>query len=129
MEKILKADPDIDHWTFYIGSGAIRFYLPLDAQLANDFFAQAVVVTKGYASIARPCRSALRRRWPTDFDTILTRVSPLELGPPGGLALKFRVSGRDRDQGARRSRMNFAQLIGQNPSPQHQLRLERNVQE
>ena len=48
LEKILKADPDIEHWSFYVGSGAIRFYLPLDQQLANDFFAQAVVVTKGF---------------------------------------------------------------------------------
>ena len=48
LEKILKTDPDIEHWSFYIGSGAIRFYLPLDQQLANDFFAQAVIVTKGF---------------------------------------------------------------------------------
>jgi multidrug efflux pump subunit AcrB len=47
VEEILKRDPNIDHWTFYIGQGAVRFYLPLDAQLSNDFFAQAVVVTKG----------------------------------------------------------------------------------
>ena len=43
-EKILAADPDIKHWSFYVGQGAIRFYLPLDQQLANDFFAQAVRV-------------------------------------------------------------------------------------
>ena len=48
LEKILKSDPDIEHWSFYIGSGAIRFYLPLDQQLANDFFAQGVIVTKGF---------------------------------------------------------------------------------
>ena len=48
VEKLLKADPDVEHWSFYVGQGAIRFYLPLDAQLANDFFAQAVVVTKGH---------------------------------------------------------------------------------
>ena len=48
VEAILKTDPDIAYWSFYVGQGAIRFYLPLDAQLANNFFAQAVVVTKGY---------------------------------------------------------------------------------
>ena len=53
FEKILKADPDVEHWSFYVGSGAIRFYLPLDQQLANDFFAQAVVVTKGFKVRAR----------------------------------------------------------------------------
>ncbi|TIW17842.1 MAG: efflux RND transporter permease subunit, partial [Mesorhizobium sp.] len=49
VEKLLASDPGIDHWSFYVGQGAVRFYLPLDAQLANDFFAQAVVVTKGHA--------------------------------------------------------------------------------
>ena len=57
LEKILKADPDIEHWSFYIGSGAIRFYLPLDQQLANDFFAQGVVVTKGF-KVRPACNSA-----------------------------------------------------------------------
>ena len=55
FENILKSDPDIDHWSFYIGSGAIRFYLPVDQQLANDFFAQAVVVTKGFKFRPAPC--------------------------------------------------------------------------
>ena len=57
LEKVLKTDPDIEHWSFYVGSGAIRFYLPLDQQLANDFFAQAVVVTKGF-KVRPPCSSA-----------------------------------------------------------------------
>src|SRR5262249_25266746 len=48
VEQLLKTDPDVEHWSFYVGQGAIRFYLPLDQQLANDFFAQAVVVTKGH---------------------------------------------------------------------------------
>src|SRR5207342_1844907 len=43
LESILKTDPDVEHWSFYIGSGAVRFYLPLDQQLANDFFAQGVI--------------------------------------------------------------------------------------
>jgi multidrug efflux pump subunit AcrB len=34
-EKVLAADPDIKHWSFYVGQGAIRFYLPLDQQLAT----------------------------------------------------------------------------------------------
>src|SRR4029450_11879359 len=56
FENILKADPDIEHWSFYIGSGAIRFYLPLDQQLADDFFPQRMTVTKRFKS--RPARRA-----------------------------------------------------------------------
>jgi multidrug efflux pump subunit AcrB len=39
FEELLKGDPEIDHWTTYVGQGAVRFYLPLDVQLVNDFFA------------------------------------------------------------------------------------------
>src|SRR5882724_11613620 len=28
FEELLKGDPDIDHWTTYVGQGAVRFYLP-----------------------------------------------------------------------------------------------------
>ena len=93
--KLLKTDPDIEHWSFYVGSGAIRFYLPLDQQLANDFFAQAVVVTKGFkarAGVQQRILAALQR---PEFEQVLARVSPLELGPPVGWPLKFRVSGPD----------------------------------
>ena len=53
LDKLLKTDPDVDHWTTYVGQGAVRFYLPLNVQLPNDFFAQAVVVTKGLAERER----------------------------------------------------------------------------
>ena len=98
---ILKTDPDIEHWSFYVGSGAIRFYLPLDQQLANDFFAQAVVVTKGFKvrpAVQKRILAALQR---PEFEQVMSRVSPLELGPPVGWPLKFRVSGPDPDEGAR----------------------------
>src|SRR6202030_2054763 len=53
FEKILNADADIEHWSFYVGSGAIRFYLPLDQQLTNDFFSQTAGVPQG-GSVLRP---------------------------------------------------------------------------
>ena len=68
FEKLLAGDPDIDHWSFYVGQGAVRFYLPLDAQLANAFFAQVVIVTKGLeardgvrARLEKVLRDGLRR--------------------------------------------------------------------
>jgi multidrug efflux pump subunit AcrB len=112
VEKLLKADPDIDHWSFYVGRGAIRFYLPLDAQLANDFFAQAVVVTKG-ADVRAKVAARLEKEFATDFDALLARVTPLELGPPVGWPLKFRVSGPDPAK-TREYAQGFAQILGQN---------------
>ena len=46
FDSVLKDDPDVERWSTYVGQGAIRFYLPLDVQLPNDFFGQAVVVAK-----------------------------------------------------------------------------------
>src|SRR5678810_620406 len=46
LDQILRGDPDIVHWSSYVGRGAIRFYLPLDVQLQNDFFSETIIVTK-----------------------------------------------------------------------------------
>lgn len=40
LESILSADADVDHYSTYVGRGAIRFILTFDVQLANPFFAQ-----------------------------------------------------------------------------------------
>jgi multidrug efflux pump subunit AcrB len=114
IDKILKADPDVEHWSFYVGSGAIRFYLPLDQQLANDFFAQAVVVTKGFkvrAAVQQRLLEALKR---TEFQHVLARISPLELGPPVGWPLKFRVSGPEPAK-VREVAHGFAAVLAKTP--------------
>ncbi|MBS0240523.1 MAG: efflux RND transporter permease subunit, partial [Proteobacteria bacterium] len=113
VEKILAADPDIDHWSFYVGQGAVRFYLPLDAQLANTFFAQAVVVTKSFA-VREAVRERLEKAMSQGFENVLVRVSALELGPPVGWPLKFRVSGPDAEK-ARETALAFARIIGESP--------------
>jgi len=118
FENILKSDPDVEHWSFYIGSGAIRFYLPLDQQLANDFFAQAIVVTKGLKvrpAVQKRILAALQR---PEFEQVMSRVNPLELGPPVGWPLKFRVSGPDPAR-VRDFAQSFASLLGNTPSAQN----------
>ena len=112
FEARLKGDPEIDRWSSYIGSGAIRFYLPLDVQLGNDFFAQLVIVTKGFAA-REGVRARLEQALARDFDSILARVSPLELGPPVGWPLKFRVSGPDPVQ-VREFARAFTLVLGEN---------------
>lgn len=92
LDAWLAQDPDVDRWSTYVGRGAIRFYLPLNVQLANPFFAQAVVVAKDLAG-----RERLHRRLETllaeEFPAAIARVSPLELGPPVGWPLQYRVVG------------------------------------
>lgn len=112
VEKILKSDPDIDHWSFYIGQGAIRFYLPLDAQLANNHFAQAVVVTKGH-DVRGKVAKRLEQAFSEGYENVMARVTPLELGPPVGWPLKFRVSGIEPAK-TRELAHALAQVLGTN---------------
>jgi multidrug efflux pump len=113
FEKVLAADPEIASWSFYIGQGAIRFYLPLDVQLANDYFAQAVVVTRGY-DVRDAVRARLEKVLTEDFSDLSTRVSPLEMGPPVGWPIQYRVSGPDVGQ-VRETAYKLADTIGSNP--------------
>jgi multidrug efflux pump subunit AcrB len=97
LDKLLKDDQDVDHWSTYVGQGAVRFYLPLNVQLPNDFFAQAVVVTKGLEQRER-VKARLEEALATDMPNVVGRVYPLELGPPVGWPLQFRVSGPEPDE-------------------------------
>jgi multidrug efflux pump subunit AcrB len=94
LEALLKGDPDIDRWTTYVGQGAVRFYLPLNVQLPNDFFSQTVIVTNSLEARER-VRVRLEKALANDFPEALARVSALELGPPVGWPLQYRVSGPD----------------------------------
>jgi multidrug efflux pump subunit AcrB len=94
LDEILRNDPDIDHWSSYVGRGAIRFYLPLDVQLQNDFFAETIVVTKNLKARER-VRQRLEAALQDKFPEAVGRISPLELGPPVGWPVQYRVSGPD----------------------------------
>ncbi|HAS52518.1 MAG TPA: ACR family transporter [Gammaproteobacteria bacterium] len=96
FEQFLRDDPDlasgIERWSTYIGQGAIRFYLPLDVQLANPFFAQAVIVSKDIVARER-LRPRLERLLAEEFPQVVGNVAPLELGPPVGWPVQYRVLG------------------------------------
>lgn len=97
LERALKGNTDIDHYTTYVGSGAVRFYLPMDVLLDNENTAQLVVVAKNLAARDR-LRQQLTTLLASQFTDLTTRVSPLELGPPVGWPVKYRVSGPDYAQ-------------------------------
>jgi multidrug efflux pump subunit AcrB len=107
----------VDHWSTYIGQGAVRFYLPLNVQLPNDFFAQAVVVTKGVQQ-RESVKAKLEQALATEFPGVVARVYPLELGPPVGWPLQYRVSGPEPDQ-VRAIAFEVAEEIGSTPRAQN----------
>jgi multidrug efflux pump subunit AcrB len=113
LDALLKDDQDVDHWSTYAGRGAVRFYLPLNVQLPNDFFGQAVVVTKGLEQRER-VKAKIEQALAAEFPNVVGRVYPLELGPPVGWPLQYRVSGREPDE-VRTIAARVAELVGSTP--------------
>ena len=110
FDQLLAGDPDVERFSTYVGQGAIRFYLPIDVALPNDFFAQSVVVTKGLRQ-REQVRARLEQALATRFPQVVSRIYPLELGPPVGWPLKFRVSGPDLNR-VRAIALQVADLLG-----------------
>jgi len=113
LETSLRDDPDIDRWSTYIGRGAIRFYLPLDVQLANPFFSQIVVVAKDVDARQR-LQAKLEQKLREEFPAVVSRISPLELGPPVGWPVQYRVGGPDIST-VREIALRLAQVMAADP--------------
>ncbi|GLQ95645.1 efflux RND transporter permease subunit [Dyella mobilis] len=94
FEAVIQGRKDIANYVSFVGSGAPRFYLPLDQQLAQPNFAQFVITAKDVQQreqLAAYLEGELKR----DFSAVRTRVSRLENGPPVGFPVQFRVDGDD----------------------------------
>ena len=110
LDTMLDGNPDVERWSSYVGRGAIRFYLPLDVQLARDSFAQAVVVAKDVPARKR-LQAKLEQLLAEQLPGIVARVSPLELGPPVGWPVQYRVQGTDIAE-VRSIALRLAGLLG-----------------
>lgn len=94
LERALAGNDNLDRYSSYVGSGAVRFYLPMEVLQDNENTAQLVVVAKDLAARDR-LRQQLETLLASQFSAITSRVSPLELGPPVGWPVRYRVSGPD----------------------------------
>lgn len=112
LDAMLRDDPDVDHWSTYIGRGAVRFYLPLNVQLTNDFLVEAVIVAKN-AEARERLRARLEHLLSDKLPIAVIRIHALELGPPVGWPLQYRVSGPDLNK-VREIGYHVAQLLAEN---------------
>ena len=112
LEATLADDKDIARWSSYVGRGAARFYLPLDQQLANRFYGQIVIVTRDLDARDR-VMARLRKLAREQFVGTDVFVHTLDLGPPVGRPVQYRIGGPDI-QTVRDLTQKFASIIAAN---------------
>ncbi len=104
----------IDNFVAYIGTGAPRYYLPLDVQLPHQGFAQFVILSKDLKA-REALRTELLALFENDFPALRASVLRLENGPPVGFPVQFRVDGSDIAQ-IRQISHQIADVMRANPN-------------
>ncbi|MFM5085034.1 efflux RND transporter permease subunit [Aeromonas media] len=113
MEQLLAKDEDVRFYTAYTGAGAPRFYLSLDPEMPNPGYAQLVVMTRDLEARER-VRSRLMAMAGEQFPQAWVRVTRLELGPPVGFPIQYRIVGADT-QVVRAIARKVEHLVASNP--------------
>ncbi|CDZ42543.1 Acriflavin resistance protein [Neorhizobium galegae bv. officinalis] len=112
QEKLV-GNPDVDHWSTHVGEGAPRFILSYDVQTPAVWFGQVVIVAKDLEA---------RDRLRADLQTYVAKTFPgtdafvklLDIGPPVGKPVQYRVSGPDI-QTVRELSHRFGALVNRHP--------------
>jgi len=112
-KEMLAGNKDIDHWTTYVGQGAPRFILSFDVQTPDVSFGQTVIVTKGL-DVRDKVRAELQDYLTKTFPGTDAFVKLLDIGPPVGKPVQYRISGPDI-QTVREVSQQFAGVVGQHP--------------
>jgi multidrug efflux pump len=93
---MLKGNDGVEHWSTYVGSSAPRFVLSFDVKPATASFGQMVVIAKNIET-----RDRLKKQFSDyigkHFPGTDGLVNLLELGPPVGRPVQYRLSGPDID--------------------------------
>lgn len=111
--EMLANNGDIDHWTSYVGQGAPRFILSYDVQTPDVSFGQTVIVTKGL-DVRDKVKSELQAYLTKTFPGTDAFVKLLDIGPPVGKPVQYRVSGPDI-QKVRDIAHQLAGIVGPHP--------------
>jgi multidrug efflux pump subunit AcrB len=112
-KEMLAGEQDIELYSSYVGQGAPRFVLSFDVQPSAPFFGQTVILTKSIEARDRlriKYQDWLRNTFPgTDGFVHL-----LDIGPPVGRPVQYRVSGPDI-QRVRDYSQKLGNIVATNP--------------
>ncbi|MGC9419336.1 MAG: efflux RND transporter permease subunit [Rhodovulum sp.] len=97
LEAHLEGHENVEFWSSYVGRGAPRFILSYDVMTPGPHVGQIVIQTPSV-----PARDALRAELEalvrTEFPGVDAYVKLLEIGPPVGRPVQYRLSGPDIDR-------------------------------
>ncbi len=96
LESWLAGRDEVEFWTTYVGRSAPRFLLTLDAATAAPYTGQLVIMTAGLEQ--RNALMAAVNDYAAKVPGVELFPKFLELGPPVGKPVQFRVSGPDHDR-------------------------------
>ena len=94
IETWIEDSGDAQFYTSYVGRNVIRFYLPLSIRPPSDNASQIVIMAKDLEARDR-LQTGLTQYLNDEFPEAVSRVGPLELGPPIGWPLQYRITGPD----------------------------------
>ncbi|MDB0566993.1 efflux RND transporter permease subunit [Ralstonia solanacearum] len=94
FEALMRQQKNVESVAFFIGSGAPRFYLPLDQILPQTNVAQAIVMPTSLET-REEVRQAIIGLLQSQFPQLRGRVKLLPNGPPVPYPVQFRVMGPD----------------------------------
>ena len=110
---MLKGKDGVDHWSTYVGRSAVRFLLTFDQEPAAPYFGQTVVVTRDEETRDR-LRAEFSAYLHQSFPGVDCFVRLLEIGPPVGRPVAYRLSGPDIE-GVREASGRLAAVVAANP--------------
>ncbi len=96
-KDMLQGNPDVEHWSTYVGAGAPRFVLSFDVQIGDAAYGQTVILTKGL-DVRDKLRAKLQAYLTHTFPGTDAYVKLLDIGPPVGRPVQYRVGGPDIQQ-------------------------------
>ncbi len=95
LEAILNKQPGIASYAAYTGTGTPRFFLAFSPELDQPNYAQFVINAKSIADREALLNTLIAEIDRGDFPDVRLRPSRLELGPPVGYPVQFRIVGPD----------------------------------
>ncbi|WP_236640101.1 efflux RND transporter permease subunit [Dickeya undicola] len=110
----LAENKDIEHWSTYVGRSAPRFILSFNVQPDNTFWGQTIIVANDIEARDR-LRIDLQQYLKNTFPGTDAYVSLLDIGPPVGKPVQYRISGPDI-QTVRNYSRQLASIITSHPS-------------